>query len=143
VCGELLVRRAAGDCRLDRPSTESAVNLMTDLINHAVATTGATDPPATYDTEFGHLPLIEIGVSVSPICVLLAVADIGLAEPTVSSQLGRAATESAQWSSHEPPDGGRIVWCAQPLWPSATTVQLACRAGSPRTDGPGPPLRNH
>lgn len=120
-CSRLLARHTLIDSPLDEHSATEVERAVSELVSHAVATTGITDALPTYSSVFDNLTLITVRLSIGAWRALVEVWDCGTAPP--QPQLGQsdAIAKSREWGYDIPSPGRRVVWCVLPL--SAETDQ--------------------
>jgi hypothetical protein len=142
-CARLLVQHALSNWHLDKRVIETADALASELVKHAVVSTGIVDPLPSYREAFDHLTLIDIRLHLTPERLVIAVRDTGLTMPNVHRDLLQVLTHSEEWGCYQPTQGGRVIWCS--LRTTTPTNNLPWRtrgAVPPRAVEPVEPMRD-
>jgi hypothetical protein len=114
VCAGIFTKYILRQWRLDELAGTAEL-LATELVAHAVQTTGIADPHPPW-TALSHLRPILVRIHVFEQALLVEVADC---EPTLvmADEDGFFLIQalSRRWSYYLPGSGGKVVWCELPL----------------------------
>jgi anti-sigma regulatory factor (Ser/Thr protein kinase) len=119
-CARLLVQAAAGHAQLEQHMASNLADVVDELVTHAVATTGITEPRPIYQYAASDLAVLVVRLRLSARAVVAEVWDSGTDAPEA---FAATSVSIDDWGYDLLRPGLRVVWCLLrlPVSAAATT----------------------